>query len=209
MALTRLLPGVIQFISPCSALCNVTYQCLKPLGLGSPLPLVNRKTQSIDQICIHFTSTTTGKVRSINTSIIWLCGSIQVSGDGPPLPSLRPNPNPKPAPMQTLGLREGRVGPSPETCIDPQSRMIDVTHIMLCYAPANLIAEPPFCIRHMHCFHYFLYSCMFMQNIHANLHNTSPEEAQFQTLLQKGNRTSPYQLISDTKQLWSTAEVKD
>ena len=30
------------------------------------------------------------------------------------LPSLRPNPSPKPAPTQTLGLREGRVGPSPE-----------------------------------------------------------------------------------------------
>ena len=46
-------------------------------------------------------------------------GSIQVSGDEPTLPSLRPNPNPKPAPTQTLGLREGRVSPSPETWIDP------------------------------------------------------------------------------------------
>ena len=43
---------------------------------------------------------------------------IQVSGDVSTLPSLRPNPNPKPAPTQTLGLREGRVGMSPETWID-------------------------------------------------------------------------------------------
>ena len=42
-----------------------------------------------------------------------LFGSTQISGDGPTLPSLRPNSNPKPAPTQTLGLREGRVGPSP------------------------------------------------------------------------------------------------
>ena len=41
--------------------------------------------------------------------------------DGPTLPSLRPTPNPKPAPTQTLGLREGRVGLSPETWIDPPS----------------------------------------------------------------------------------------
>ena len=46
--------------------------------------------------------------------------SILVSGDGPTLPSLAPNPNPKPAPTQTLGLREGRVSPSPETWIDPE-----------------------------------------------------------------------------------------
>ena len=36
----------------------------------------------------------------------------------PPLP-YRPKPNSKPAPTQTLGLREGRAGPSPETWIDP------------------------------------------------------------------------------------------
>ena len=41
------------------------------------------------------------------------------NSDGPTLPSLRPNPNTKAAPTQTLGLREGRVGPSPETWIDP------------------------------------------------------------------------------------------
>ena len=46
-------------------------------------------------------------------------GSIQVSGDVPILPSLRPKSNPKLAPTQTLGLREGRVGISPETWIDP------------------------------------------------------------------------------------------
>ena len=37
-------------------------------------------------------------------------GSIQVSVNGPTLPSLRSYSNPKPAPTQTLGLREGRVG---------------------------------------------------------------------------------------------------
>ena len=45
--------------------------------------------------------------------------SIQVSGDVPTLPSLRPDPNPNPSPTQTLGLREGRVSTSPETWIDP------------------------------------------------------------------------------------------
>ena len=54
--------------------------------------------------------------------------SIQVAGDVPALPSLRPNP----APTQTLGLREGRVGTSPETWIDPskggEGRHIPVRH---------------------------------------------------------------------------------
>ena len=61
------------------------------------------------------------EVRQLHTGTVQACiwGSIQVSGDGPTLPSLRPDPNPKPAPTQTLGLREGRVGTSPETCIDP------------------------------------------------------------------------------------------
>ena len=44
---------------------------------------------------------------------------IQVSGDVPTLPSLRPNPNPKPAPTQTIGLRERREGMSHKTRIDP------------------------------------------------------------------------------------------
>ena len=60
------------------------------------------------------------------TSIIRLCGSIQVSGDGPTLPSLRPKVWIGAGFGLGLGLREGRVGPSPETCIDPQSQMIDV-----------------------------------------------------------------------------------
>ena len=57
-------------------------------------------------------------------------GSIQVSGDGPALPSLRPNPNPKAAPTQTLGLREGRVGTSPETWINPQLLCVWTQNIM-------------------------------------------------------------------------------
>ena len=50
---------------------------------------------------------------------------MQVSGDIPTLPSLRPKPNPKPAPTQTLGLREGRVGMSPETWIDLPLPLLD------------------------------------------------------------------------------------
>ena len=47
-------------------------------------------------------------------------GSIQVSGDGPTLPSLRPKVWVGAGLGLGLGLREGRVGPSPETWIDPR-----------------------------------------------------------------------------------------
>ena len=48
-----------------------------------------------------------------------LTGSIQVSGDGPTLPSLRPKAWVGAGLGLGSGLREGRVGPSPENWIDP------------------------------------------------------------------------------------------
>ena len=54
----------------------------------------------------------------LHTTLIWDLGSIQVSGDVPSLPSLRSGVWVEAQLGFGLGLREGRVGMSPETCID-------------------------------------------------------------------------------------------
>ena len=54
----------------------------------------------------------------LHTTLIWDLGSIQVSGDVPSLPSLRSGVWVEAQLGFGLGLREGRVGISPETCID-------------------------------------------------------------------------------------------
>ena len=63
-------------------------------------------------VCVFFFSISSPTIWSVYED--W--GSIQVSGDVPTHPSLRPNPNPIQAPTQTLDLTQ--VDASPESWID-------------------------------------------------------------------------------------------